>query len=80
MRLNSENVGQGHDLLKYGLEGNGTDRFDEEGYIALPICLWGPPPLEPPPLISGKKLWVRALFRKLVVDSILLDWEAATCF
>ena len=37
------------------------DKFDEEGYIAIPICLWGMhPPFEKPPLVSGVPLFVKA--------------------
>lgn len=44
--------GQGHIL---------HDKFDEEGYIAIPICLWGMhPPFEKPPLVSGVPLFVKA--------------------
>jgi len=39
----------------------GGDRFDEAGYIAQRVCLWGPPPFEPPPLVSGVPLFVRAV-------------------
>ena len=39
----------------------GTDKFDEEGYIAVPICLWGlHPPFDKPPLVSGVPLFVKA--------------------
>jgi hypothetical protein len=37
------------------------DRFDEEGYIAQPVCMWGAPPFAPPPLVSGRKLWYKAV-------------------
>jgi len=38
-------------------------RFDEQGYIATPPCLWGSPEhgLEPPPLMSGVTIKVVAL-------------------
>eukprot|EP00658_Telonema_sp_P-2_P017566 TRINITY_DN16837_c0_g1_i21.p1 TRINITY_DN16837_c0_g1~~TRINITY_DN16837_c0_g1_i21.p1 ORF type:complete len:697 (-),score=123.62 TRINITY_DN16837_c0_g1_i21:336-2426(-) len=33
--------------------GEGRDpRFDEPGYVAIPPCLWGPPPLQPPPRLG----------------------------
>ena len=39
-----------------------ADRFDEPGYIAQRICLWGMhPPFEFPPLVSGETLWVKAV-------------------
>ena len=38
-----------------------VDRFDEPGYIAQRVCLWGSPPLAPPPLASGVKLWYKAV-------------------
>merc|ERR1712146_331950 len=38
-----------------------VDRFDEPGYIAQRVCLWGSPPLAPPPLVSGVKLWYKAV-------------------
>jgi len=38
-----------------------TDKYDEEGYIAVPICLWGlNAPFEKPPLVSGVPLFVKA--------------------
>jgi len=38
------------------------DKFDEEGYIAVPICMWGlHPPFEKPPLVSGVPLFVKAI-------------------
>jgi len=39
------------------------DRFDEAGYIAQRICLWGNSTygLEPPPLVSGVPLLIRAI-------------------
>lgn len=49
--------GVGNDLALRGA----TDRFDEAGYIGQRVCLWGSPPLEPPPLVSGKLLWIRAI-------------------
>jgi hypothetical protein len=43
----------------------GLDRFDEAGYIAQRICLWGDDNrtfgLEPPPLVSGVPLLIKAL-------------------
>jgi hypothetical protein len=38
-------------------------RFDEDGYIAMPPCLWGSPEdgLEPPPLMTGMTIKVTAL-------------------
>lgn len=39
-----------------------SDRFDEPGYIAQRVCLWGiHPPFEYPPFVSGQKLWVKAV-------------------
>ena len=39
-----------------------ADRFDEPGYIAQRVCLWGlHPPFEYPPLVSGEPLWVKAV-------------------
>ena len=49
--------GLGADLVS----GGATDRFDEAGYIGQRVCLWGEPPLEPPPLVSGKLLWIKAV-------------------
>eukprot|EP00658_Telonema_sp_P-2_P022442 TRINITY_DN18969_c0_g1_i6.p1 TRINITY_DN18969_c0_g1~~TRINITY_DN18969_c0_g1_i6.p1 ORF type:complete len:756 (-),score=152.50 TRINITY_DN18969_c0_g1_i6:372-2639(-) len=46
--------GQGADLA-------GKDRFDEQGYIAQRVCLWGNPPFESPPLVSGVPLYIRAV-------------------
>jgi len=46
--------------------GRGTDlkpggnKYDQAGYIYQPPCLWGLPPLEPPPLVSGVPLIVKA--------------------
>ena len=38
-----------------------NDKFDEDGYIAVPICMWGmEPPFERPPLVSGVPLFVKA--------------------
>ena len=38
------------------------NRFDEPGYIAQRICLWGlQPPFEYPPLVSGETLFVRSI-------------------
>eukprot|EP00462_Mataza_sp_D1_P024841 CAMPEP_0175128078 /NCGR_PEP_ID=MMETSP0087-20121206/4735_1 /TAXON_ID=136419 /ORGANISM="Unknown Unknown, Strain D1" /LENGTH=719 /DNA_ID=CAMNT_0016410113 /DNA_START=120 /DNA_END=2279 /DNA_ORIENTATION=+ len=39
----------------------GKDRFDETGYIAQRICLWGDHPLPPPPNVSGVPLFVRSV-------------------
>ena len=40
----------------------GPAKFDEPGYIAQRICLWGlHPPFEAPPLVSGQKLWVKSV-------------------
>ena len=37
-------------------------RFDEEGYIAQRVCLWGlHPPFEKPPFVSGEPLWVKSV-------------------
>lgn len=47
--------GGGTNLLPNG------DRFDEAGYIDQPPCLWGSPPLEPPPLVSGIPLFIKAV-------------------
>ena len=42
--------------------GSDSDRFDEPGYIAQRVCLWGlHPPFEYPPLVSGETLWVKAV-------------------
>ena len=39
-----------------------ADKFDEPGYIAQRVCLWGlHPPFEYPPFVSGQKLWVKAV-------------------
>lgn len=48
--------GQGHDV-------DGTNRFDEEGYIAQRVCLWGNSTygLDEPPLVSGVPLFIRAV-------------------
>jgi len=48
--------GQGNDI-------KGTDRFDETGYIAQRICLWGNSTygLEKPPLMAGVPLFIRAV-------------------
>lgn len=44
------------------LEGGDLPRFDEPGYIAQRVCLWGlHPPFERPPLVSGEPLWVKAV-------------------
>ena len=37
------------------------DRFGEKGYIAQPVCMWGNPPFAPPPLVSGRTLWYKAV-------------------
>ena len=42
-------------------DGDVVDRFDEAGYIAQRVCLWGEPPLEPPPLVAGVPLFIRAI-------------------
>jgi hypothetical protein len=41
----------------------GKDHFDEQGYIAQRICLWGNSTygLEKPPLVSGVPLFIRAI-------------------
>jgi len=39
---------------------NKSDRFDEPGYIAQRVCLWGAP-LEAPPLVSGIPLFIKAV-------------------
>ena len=45
-----------------GALGPSGKKYDEEGYIAQRICLWGlEPPFEPPPMVSGKTLWVKAV-------------------
>jgi hypothetical protein len=46
-----------------GTDVSGKDRFDEAGYIAQRICLWGNSTygLEAPPLVSGVPLLVRAV-------------------
>jgi hypothetical protein len=51
--------GQGNDIAGKG----SADRFDEEGYIAQPICLWGNTSygVEEPPLVGGVPLFVRAV-------------------
>ena len=51
--------GTGHDVVPQ--RGSAPDRFDESGYIGQRVCLWGSPPLEPPPMVSGKLLWIRAI-------------------
>jgi hypothetical protein len=54
--------GQGADVSG---KGSPTDkaRFDEAGYIAQRVCLWGNSTygLEPPPLVSGVPLLIKAL-------------------
>ena len=56
--------GHGRDLVRDG-NSTGLDKYDEDGYIAQRICLWGPPPLQPPPAVSGVlltvPLWVVAV-------------------
>ena len=45
----------------YHGEGNNNDKFDEAGYIAQRICLWGDyEGFEKPPLVSGIPLYVKA--------------------
>lgn len=53
--------GQGADVV--GQSADKVDRFDEKGYIAQRICLWGNSTygLEAPPLVSGVPLFVRAV-------------------
>ena len=53
--------GQGNNINKGAAKG--TDRFDEEGYIAQRVCLWGNSTygLEKPPLMSGTKIFIRAI-------------------
>ncbi|CAK0840641.1 unnamed protein product [Prorocentrum cordatum] len=46
--------GEGTDLLP------GGDKFDQQGYIDQPPCLWGSPPLERPPLVSGIPLIIKS--------------------
>ncbi len=47
--------------------GHGTDLkpggnpYDQAGYIYQAPCLWGSPPFEKPPLLSGKTLLVKAI-------------------
>merc|ERR1712166_1560178 len=44
--------GQGDDV------GGAGSKYDEQGYIAQRICLWGlHPPFESPPLVSNETLW-----------------------
>ena len=49
-------AGSGNDVV-------GSDRFDEAGYIAQRVCLWGNSSfgLEEPPLVSGVPLFIRAV-------------------
>lgn len=47
--------GQGTDLKP------GGDKFDQEGYIDIAPCMWGSPPLMPPPLVSGIPLFIKAV-------------------
>ena len=47
------------------MQGNdvkGTDRFDEAGYIAQRVCLWGSEEygLEKPPRVGGVPLLIKA--------------------
>jgi|EP00945_MAST-04E_sp_MAST-4E-sp1_P006781 hypothetical protein len=45
----------------YHGKGNKADKFDEAGYIAQRICLWGDREgFEKPPLVSGVPLYVKA--------------------
>jgi len=46
-----------------GADVTGKDRFDQEGYIAQRICLWGNSTygLEKPPLVSGVPLLIKAV-------------------
>ncbi len=46
-----------------GADKSGGDRFDQEGYIAQRICLWGNSSfgLEPPPKVGGVPLFIRAV-------------------
>lgn len=50
--------GQGADVAPAA---DGVDRFDERGYIAQRVCMWGRPPLAPPPRVGGVPLFVRAV-------------------
>merc|ERR1719382_1391453 len=43
----------------YHGQDNKSDRFDQPGYIAQRVCLWGEP-LEAPPLVSGVPLFIKA--------------------
>jgi hypothetical protein len=45
----------------YHGKGSPEDKYDEEGYIAQRICLWGNPPFDKPPLVSGVPLLTRAI-------------------
>jgi hypothetical protein len=53
--------GQGADVTPAAGGADAVDRFDERGYIAQRVCLWGRPPLAPPPRVGGVPLFVRAL-------------------
>ena len=45
-----------------GADTKGKDRFDEEGYIAQRVCLWGNETygLERPPKVGGVPLFITA--------------------
>ena len=71
----------------FGKGGVAHDKFDEEGYILQPPCLWGySPGLEPMPLASGVPFTVRATTNSSVghhgemafPEVTLVPWNATT--
>eukprot|EP00039_Didymoeca_costata_P019055 m.336065 g.336065 ORF g.336065 m.336065 type:complete len:758 (-) comp17746_c0_seq1:59-2332(-) len=44
-----------------GNDVSGQDKFDESGYIAQRVCLWGSSYFESPPLVSGVPLFIKAV-------------------
>jgi hypothetical protein len=73
--------GQGTDLKP------GGNPYDQAGYIYQPPCLWGNPPFEKPPLLSGKTLFVKAItnstyrhFGEMALPQVLLASMPASDF
>ena len=66
--------GMGHDVVPQ--RGRDRDRFDEAGYIGQRICLWGSPPLEPPPMVSGKLLWILRFYQHSAKYDDRPQWAA----